>query len=62
MDKAVFGIVETTKKEREKVNVKDNLAALIERYFKASNENYDTLMEEMIVSRLETITAADLIE
>ena len=44
-----------------RVNVRDDLAELIERYFKASNENYDMLIEEAIRSRLEAINAVDLL-
>ena len=43
-----------------KVNVKDELADLIERYFAVSGETYDTLMEAIIRSRLDVTSAADL--
>lgn len=46
-----------------KVNVKVELDDLIQRYFKNNpNENYDTLLEEILISRLAAISAADLIE
>lgn len=44
------------------MKVKDDLHALMQRYLKKHKETYDDLMEEIIVSRLEATSAADLIQ
>jgi len=44
------------------LNVKKDLDVLMRRYFKANpDESYDTLLEELIIARLEAIAAAALL-